>query len=102
MCRVRARQREQKEETRTKCQIERGRKRHTAAHRERRAEGVGVGQERLLGTGVCPFLSGDDDLGFCLLPTRTGPGAASTGFWLTEMNEIASLESLGSHPRAGS
>lgn len=61
-----------------------------------------MGQDRLLGTGTCPFLRGGGDLGFCLLPTRTEPGAASPGFWLTEMNEIPSLESLGSLPRAGS
>lgn len=43
------RQREQKEKARTKCQIERERKTHTAAHRERREEDGGVGQERCWG-----------------------------------------------------
>lgn len=98
---MRERQREQKEETRTKCQIERGRKTHTAAHRrgERRP---GSGPRETAGAGTCPFLSGGGDLGLCLLPTGTGPGAASSGSWLTEMNEIPSSESLGSLPRAGS
>lgn len=97
----RERKSEQKEETRTKCQIERGRKTPTAAHRERSGR-PGCGPRQTGGDWDLPLPKGGWGPGVLFTTHQDRTGAASPGFWLPEMNEIPSSESLGSLPRDGS